>query len=274
MVPTSMCRVLSFAFVFLSIFSILADDFAVKGRDILEKNGRAVLTVQVLLKISYSGATTPSETKEDLTGTVIDSSGLTVLALSSCDPSELYQRVMAEEYSKSKVQTEIADIKIILDDGTELPSEVVLRDKDLDLAFIRPKVKPPNPVSFIDLTKSSSALSLDQVLALYRLNGAAGRSCAGAIERISAVIKKPRTLYIPETTMTATTAGAPAFALDGNVLGIFVTRAISAKGATSRNYRNTVTPVILPAEDILKAARQAPEYKPQAEKPTEASPPR
>jgi len=132
-----------------------------------------------------------------------------------------------------------------------------LRDKDLDLAFIRPKIKPSNPVSFIDLTKSSSALSLVQVLALYRLNGAAGRSCAGAIERISAVIKKPRTLYIPETTMTATTPGAPAFALDGNVLGIFVTRAISAKGATSRNYRNTVTPVILPAEDILKAARQA-----------------
>ncbi len=256
------------------ILSTRADDFAAKGRDILEKHAHAVLTVQVLLKVSYSGATTPNETKEDLTGTVIDSSGLTVLALSSCDPSELYQRVMAEEYSKSKVQTEIADIKILLDDGTELPSEIVLRDKDLDLAFIRPKTKPSNPVSFIDFTKSSPAQTLDQVLALYRLNGAAGRSCAGAIERISAVVKKPRTLYIPETTMTATTSGSPAFALDGNVVGVFVTRAISAKGANSRNYRNSVTPVILPAEDILKAARQAPESKVPGENPGEATPPK
>ena len=45
---------------------------------------------------------TPRETKQDVTGTVIDPSGLTVLALSSADPAELYRR-MSDEY---KIETE------------------------------------------------------------------------------------------------------------------------------------------------------------------------
>jgi hypothetical protein len=81
------------------------------------------------------------------------------------------------------------------------------------------------------------------------------------VERISAVIQKPRTFYIPDSGMTATTLGSPAFALDGNVVGMFVMRAISAKGGGSRNYRDSMTSIILPAEDILKGAKQAPEAK-------------
>ena len=45
-------------------------------------------------------------------------------------------------------------MKILLDDGTEVPAEIVLRDKDLDLAFIRPKAKPASPMTSVDLTKS------------------------------------------------------------------------------------------------------------------------
>ncbi len=60
--------------------------------------------------------------------------------------------------------------------------------------------------------------------------------------------------------------GAPAFSLDGNILGIFVTRAISLKGGSARDMRNSVTPIILPAEEILKAAKQAPEAKPEGDK--------
>src|SRR5258705_11768241 len=101
---------------------------------------------------------------------------------------------MSEDYNKSKVQTDVTDVKMLLEDGTELSSEIVLRDKDLDLAFIRPKAKPGAPLPFVDLSKSAPAQSLDQLLAVYRLNGAAGRTCAGALERVSAIIKKPRTL--------------------------------------------------------------------------------
>jgi len=247
-------------------FTSRADELAEKGREIFKKNQRAVVTVQEVLKMSPAGGSRANESKQDLTGTVLDGSGLTVLALSACDPSEMYQRMMGEDYSRGRVETEITDMKILLDDGTELPAEIVLRDKDLDLAFIRPKTKPASPMPAVDLNKSAPAQLLDQVITLNRLNSAAGRAYSASVERISAVIQKPRTFYIPDSTMTATTLGSPAFALDGNLVGVMVMRAVSAKGGSGRNYRDNLTSIILPAADIAKAAAQAPEAKGDSEK--------
>ena len=243
-----------------------ADELAGKGREIFRKNQHAVVTVQEVLKMSYAGSPRANETKQDLTGTVVDASGLTVLALSSCDPSEMYQRMAGDEYSRNKLETEVTDIKILLEDGTEVPAEIVLRDKDLDLAFIRPKAKLASPMAAVDLTKSGSAQVLDQVITLNRLNSAAGRAYAASVERITAVIQKPRTFYIPDSMMTSTTLGSPAFSLDGNFLGVLVMRSVSSKGGGARNYRENLTSIILPAEDILKAAKQAPEAKGDGEK--------
>jgi hypothetical protein len=107
---------------------------------------------------------------------------------------------------------------------------------------------------------------LDEVITLNRLNSAAGRAYSASVERISAVIQKPRTFYIPDSNMTSTTLGSPAFALDGNLVGVMVMRAVSAKGSSSRNYRDNLTTIILPAADIAKAAAQAPEAKGDSEK--------
>ena len=244
-----------------------ADEVSEKGREIFNKNQHAVVTVQEVLKISSGGGGGRSnESKQDLTGTVVDATGLTVLALSACDPSEMYQRMMGEDYSRNRVETEITDMKMLLDDGTEVPTEIVLRDKDLDLAFIRPKTKPASPMAVVDVSKSAPAQLLDQVITLNRLNSAAGRAYAASVERVSAVIQKPRTFYIPDSTMTSTTLGSPAFALDGRLVGVMVMRAVNAKGSSSRNYRENMTTIILPADDIAKAARQAPEAKGDAEK--------
>jgi hypothetical protein len=238
-----------------------ADELAAKGRDIFNQDQHAVVTVQVVLKMSYSGTSRSSETRQEVTGTVADPSGLTVLALSAVDPSEMYQRMMAEQSSQYKLDAEVTDVKILLTDGTELPAEIVLRDKDLDLAFIRPKTKPASPMPAVDFAKSAPAQLLDEVITLTRLNSAAGRAYAASVERISAVVQKPRTFYIPDSTMTSTALGSPAFALDGKIVGLLVMRAVNAKGGGNRNYRDNMTSIILPAEDILKAAKQAPEAK-------------
>ena len=216
------------------------------------------MTVQVVLKATASGGRS-AEFKQDITGTVIDPSGLTVLALSACDPCELRRRVSPD----FKVDSEVSDVKILLDDGTELAAEMVLRDKDLDLAFIRPKGKPAHPMTAIDLANSAPAQILDEVITLNRLNRVASRAYAVSVERITAVVQKPRTFYIPDSTMTATSPGSPAFSLDGRIVGVFVMRAISGAGD---GRDNPVTSIILPAEDILKGAKQAPEAKGDGEK--------
>jgi hypothetical protein len=243
-------------------------ELAEKGRDIFNKNQHAVVTVEIVLKMTYSSSGQPSapqETKQEATGTVVDPSGLTVLALSACDPSDMYQRVMSQQ-SRYKVDSEVSDVKILLDDGSELPAEIVLRDKDLDLAFIRPKTKPATPMAAVDLNRSAPAQVLDEVMTLNRLNKAASRAYAASIEHIAAVVQKPRMFYIPDSTATATTLGSPAFLLDGKVLGVFVMRAVSSGSGGAYNYRQNVTSIILPAQEILKAAKQAPEPKGESDK--------
>jgi S1-C subfamily serine protease len=256
-------KILACAFLTTFVFASRADELADKGRDIFNKNQRGVVTVEIVQKVSSasSRSTTPRESKIDLSGTVVDPSGLTVIALSSADPSELYRR-LSEEF---KTEIEVSEVKLLLDDGTEVPAEIVLRDKDLDLAFLRPRAKLAAPVTAIDLHKSGPAQVLDQVIALNRLKRGAGRAFAVSVERISAVVQKPRTFYIPETSITETTLGCPAFTLDGSVLGIFVMRAVNSQGAA--NWRDCLTGIILPAEDILKGAAQAPEAKGGDDKP-------
>jgi hypothetical protein len=244
-----------------------ADDLSEKARQIFEKNKNAVINVQVVLKVSYSagGRSAPAnETKQEITGTVVDGTGLTVAALSACDPSELAQSMMGD--GGYKVETEVIDVKLLLDDNSEVPAEIVLRDKDLDLAFIRPKTKPAAPMAAVDFSKASPVQILDQVVTINRLNRAASRAFSASLERISAVISKPRTFYVPDSTMTATALGCPAFALDGNIVGIMVLRTVNTKGASSRDPRQNMTGIILRAEDVLKGAKQAPEAKPDTEK--------
>ena len=247
-----------------------ADELADKGREIFRKNQRAVVTVQVVVKMKFSlpgAGGQANESKQDVTGTVVDPSGLTVLALSSCEPGDMIQSMMAgmsDEDTKFKMETELSDVKLLLDDGTELPADIVLRDKDLDLAFVRPVTRPTSPMTAIDLSKSAMAQILDQVITLNRLGKAAGRAYAASVERISAVVQKPRLFYIPGSEMTSTTLGSPAFSLDGSVLGVFVMRSVSEKGGGLGmfNFRpQGLTTIILPAADILKAARQAPEAR-------------
>jgi S1-C subfamily serine protease len=249
----------------LSAVAARADDLAQKGRAIFKASQHAVVTVQVVLKMTQPGSN-PTEAKRDATGTVVDPSGLTVLALSSVDPTEIYRRV-SDAYKK--MEMEVSDVKILLDDGTEMPAEIVLRDKDLDLAYVRPKAKPAAPMAAVDLSKSSTVDLLEPVIALNRLGRAAGRSYSASLERIAAVIQKPRTFYIPETGATAASLGSPAFALDGNIVGLFVMRAVGAADPNSRNIGENMTVILIPAEDILKGARQAPEAKGETEKPAE-----
>ena len=240
-----------------------ADEISEKGRAIFKQNQQAIVTVQIVIKskVSMEGmGDRSSESKQEVTGTVIDGSGLTVLALSATDPGSMIQSMFEGQEAKIKMETEINDIKILLEDSTEVPAEIVLRDKDLDIAFIRPKAKPAQPMKSVDMGQAGKAEILDQVVTLNRLGTAAGRSYSASVERVSAIVQRPRLLYIPDSTMTTTTLGSPAFTLDGKPLGLFVIRSVKGSGNSNpfSTQANNYASVILPAADIMKAASQAP----------------
>ena len=79
---------------------------------------------------------------------------------------------MSSSGSKPSVEitTEPTDVKIRLSNSRELPAKIVLRDENMDLAFLRPTTKPRPPLVALDLTEAPAKPALlDQVLVLSRL---------------------------------------------------------------------------------------------------------
>lgn len=244
-----------------------SDELARLGRSVYEQHHAAVVTVQLAMKTRFSfggRGESGSENRSEATATVIRPDGLTVASLSSVDPAVMMSRFSAmigDEGERLRMESEITDLKILLPDGTDMPAEIVLRDRDLDLVFLRPKDPPPRPMACVDLEKSATAEVLDPVVTITRLGRAAARAHAASFERIAAVVKRPRLFYVPDDTITTTTLGSPAFAMDGRVLGLCVMRtsAGTSEGMSILSMQaDAQAAIILPAADVLKVAQQVP----------------
>lgn len=254
----------------LSAPEVAADDVSKSGRRILETHQDAVVTVLLVIKqkVSFPGmASQESESKVEATGTVVSAEGLTLVSLSQTDPSSIMQIIMeGQGRGDLQMETEIRDVQIMLTDGTEVPAEIILRDQDLDMAFARPLTPPDAPFAFIDLSKTGEPQYLDQIITLNRLGKVAGRVHSASIERIEAIVEKPRVFYIPGNDATNTGLGSPAFTLDGDFIGTFLLRAIkSTGGGRSRSMfggaSDNMLSILVPAEDIAYAVEQAPPFK-------------
>lgn len=260
----------------VATFTTQADEAAKSGREILAKCQDAVVTVRLAIKqsVSMGGRDSKSESKIETTGTIIDPSGLTVVSLTTTDPGnamkESYARAIAArggDPSQLKFDSEVSDVKIVLADGTEIPADVVLRDKDLDLAYLRPSDKPAKPLPFVDLARDAKPQMLDEVVVVNRLNKAANRVPAISIGRIEAIVDKPRTFYVLGEATWGYALGAPVFSLDGKLVGLVFLR--SARGqidqTTGFMFSNLsqwgMMPIVLSASDIVDGAKQALEAK-------------
>ena len=144
----------------------------------------------------------------------------------------------------------------------------MLRDKDLDLAFIRPKQKPAKPLAAIDFTKAAKPALLDQVIILHRLGTVASRSLAACMDRVQSIVEKPRTFYIPGVASMGASLGAPIFAMDSGPIGLLLLRTLQTKSADMSLFSGLsgmgLTYMVLPAADILEAAKQAPQSAEEA----------
>lgn len=249
--------------VMLCVFMLgvvaIADE-AADGRTICSKSGDAIVKVQVVIKTTYSygGESESRESKSEVVGTVIDETGLTVASLACTDPNS----AGSDEGDEYQASSEIKDVKLLLSDGKEIPAQVVLRDKDLDLAFIRPVEKPSTPMAFINLKDSAKAEILDQVLTVTRLPKVANRAISACFERIEAVVEKPRKFYTVSMSSMGDEYGSPVFAMSGKPIGIVLYREMP--GSSEMDDMNWI-PVVITAEDIMTAAAQAPEHAPKTE---------
>jgi len=234
-----------------------ADEVAAQGRQVVDKWQNTVVTVRLVIKTTMTMGGSQSEEQEEKTdavGTVIDASGLTVMSLSQLDPAQAYKRMMGgrgAETPSFDVESQVTDAKLRLADGREVAAKVVLRDRDLDLAFLRPADKLAQGVAAVDLSQAAAPQLLEQVVTINRLGNSADWAIAPRIDRIQAIIAKPRTIYVPQD---SDEPGTPSFSLDGKIVGVTLVRMSQAAG--EGDDLGTLV-VILPAADVLEVAKQA-----------------
>jgi S1-C subfamily serine protease len=248
---------------------IAAQDLAAATREIFRAKQDAVVWVTAVAKLSFTaeGAKDAAvsipdrEQKMDGLGTIIDPAGMVVTALSPLDPSrDISGREVRGPSGPIKIEASavLKDVKITLPDGTDIPAEVVMRDADLDLAFIRPKPgsKELKGVVFqaLDLKDRAAASVADDAITLSRMDEVLNRAPTVTRGQITMVTKKPREFL----RATGASLGCPTFAVSGKLIGITVNRFV--RGKSSHN-------VIIPAADVLEIAEQAHAVKPaEAEK--------
>jgi len=220
-------------------------------------HGEAVIALEIVhqVKMSRGGEMNESESKTETLATVIDPSGLVVTSLSRVDPGAFYAKYSGDEGS---YVTEVKSLKFIMPDNREIAASVVLRDEDLDLAFLRPLEVQPTPFVAIDLKDSSVPTILDPIFNITRLGRIGRRAQAAMSGEVQAVVDRPRKFYVPSAEIVSSGSGVPVFSADGKVLGIIANHLFPGGQKALSSSDEATMPVIRPAEDVDEAAAQAP----------------
>lgn len=253
-------------------------DVRAGARRALARYGQAVVTVRVVIKrrfISQGRERGSAESQLEVAGTTLTAAGLTVVSDATTNPSAL----SGSPDSDVRIGTETTDVKLLLRDGRELPARFVLRDKDLDLAFLVPD-QAGLELPYLDLGDDPAPLPepLDDLVYVYPLARSLGREPGVALDRVRGVTRKPRTFLASDLVLGMQSLGCPVFDVAGRPVGLSVMRRAARTSTTGGGFRDVFdafTPVVLTAADVQAVARQAlaqAASKSGAKEPAEAPP--
>jgi S1-C subfamily serine protease len=252
--------------LFASSTPAAEDALITQAKKVFAEQQDSVIWISVVAKISLQAeggkeaVNIPDrEQKNETLGTFIDSTGLAVTALSSIDPSREYNgREVRTRDGVVKIEANVVlkEVRVTMPDGTEIPADVVMRDVDLDLAFLRIKsgAKEAKGVSFksVDLKNAATVNVSDDIITISRNDEVLNRVASVSRGQITSVTKKPREFL----RATGANLGCPTFTPDGKLVGIAVNRTVRGKSSQT---------VIIPSADVLEIAEQARAAKPAAE---------
>lgn len=268
MKPRAVAASLILLFVTAQVPARAQTDPRAAAREVVRKWQAAIVNVRVVLKTRTSMAgrelQSSDETVEGI-GTVIDPSGLMVMSLGVLNPGAMMTKLMGSmgggmADQKMEITSEPTDLKMRLPDGREVPAKIVLRDEDLDLAFIRPVARLDAPLVAVNLADAATPAVLDQVVVLSRLGRVGGWAPGAALHDIGAIIERPRTFFVLGS--PAASIGVPAFLPSGRIIGLLTLRQIDAgrpgmMSMVGGTESLGLLPVILPAADVLEISKQA-----------------
>jgi hypothetical protein len=253
-------------------------DIRAAARALAAKSQKTVVTVKLVVTMKMMGQ--EEEQKVEVTGTVIDPSGLTVVSATEIDPSAAMKALLGPLMGAGggrrggapdmKFESDVKETLLVLDDGTEIEADVILKDQDLDLAFVRPRDTTQKFEALALKPRGKAPELLEEVFVLSRLGRLQNRSTALSLGSVKAIVKGPRTFYICDGEATSGSLGCVAFDSAGAPLGVFVMKQAATEasdgsaqmgmlmrmlgGASNRAPSATI---LRSVDDVLEIAAQA-----------------
>jgi S1-C subfamily serine protease len=230
---------------------------AAAGRALVKRYADAIVSVELVVTLKMKMGekeAPPREQRIEVNGTVISPTGLTVTTLGQVDPQATLEALRAGSGGGNRgieiVGSEFKEVKLRLANGTEVPARFVLKDADLDLAFMAPEVTPENAsreFPYVKLDEFTGGALLDEFFYLGRAAKVQQRVPLVRTTEIIGMVERPRRLYLL-TEQSPQWMGTPVFNAAGRVLGI-----------TLQHFANGQRSglIVLPAEDIAEMAKQA-----------------
>jgi hypothetical protein len=237
------------------LMTAAAPDLEATARAAAEQSGKAVVTIRLVLKLKVGGQ--EHEQKMEVPGVVIDPAGLTVASASSIDPSGAIRRMVDAQRQRVTLESEVKETVILLEDGTELEAAVVLKDTDLDLAFVRPRDAGLKLTAVTLKPRSGTVPLLTRIFTVGRLGKLGNRALAVATGEVRAYVRGPAPYYVTDAE-TSSFGGSLAYTVDGAPLGLFVKRfATTIEAQSGGRSSDSVMTVLRPVDKVIELAAQA-----------------
>ncbi len=227
-------------------------------RAMLLKQVDAVIGIEmvVTVKVKVEDRERPAqERRVEVNGTVLTADGLTVTSLAQVDPaSEIEAAQMAQPGRRLELLgADFKEVKLRRENGTEVPAKFVLKDADLDLAFIAPEAADGGEdFAHVDLDAQIEAAMLDEFYSVTRAPKALQRVPMITGTAVTGIVEKPRRIYL----MRDVALGSPVFDGAGKLLGLALQHFAGGR---------RMGIVVLPAADIADVVKQAQAARASAE---------
>ena len=258
------CSVVCILTLSLSLLPTLVQaDEAETYRKLLSDKASSLVTVKFVLKISM-GNMGDQENENEITGVMIAPEGVVICSNNQLGGFTSMMKKMMGPMGGGLSATP-SDLKVIIGDELEgREAELVARDTELDLAWVRIKEPGDQPFDHVDLTKEVKPQVGQRIVALDRMGKYFARCPVVSEGRIGGITKSPRNLLAPNGPLS-TAFGLPVFLPDGRCIGVTVMQLPEGEGNLSpmammgrlSSIQDMMAGMILPAADVMKATKRA-----------------
>lgn len=242
--------------------------------DLVARIAPAVVGLRMTLRTEVEGMGQPEDSTEEVTGALVDPSGLILVWNSHLSAGRMGE-VLAAVSPDSDFRLRVSPVGIrvwIEGEAQERAAFLAAADSDLDLAFVQLAEPLERDLPAVDFGRPAELSIGSRLTVVSRLTSRYDHAPFFDTASVTGQLEKPRRAWIVGAG-NATQAGLPYFADDGRVAGVlvtFVSRSHDGDGSGSRRLFNEINTLgrgtievgplglfLLPAERVAERVEQA-----------------